>query len=922
MAYSYDGIVWFINSSGNAAFLNYCVSIAYNGTLFVAGGGEGPSGGVGTTSIATSPDGITWTQNASGSALVDTGVYAVATNGIMWVAGGTGTNKMAYSYDGFTWTAATGSLFTTICIGIAWNGTYWLAFGSGTNSVIYSTDGISWSASTSGNSVFSAGNSAGSRKLPITPPLTKPNPPQTENFTVACGNAPYPLIYSYDGINWLPSITSSALFTNTNAVAWNGTLWIAAGGGTSTLAYSSDGLNWVSSASGTALFSSLARSVAWNGTLWVACGSGTYELAYSNDGIQWTGSSLANTIFGGGSPMTIAWNGIMWLAGGNSSVNTLAYSYDGILWTPTPLSTSVFSTACNSIAWNGTRWIAGGIGTSALATSTDGINWTPVTSNFTSAYSIGWNGSLWTAGGLGPSRLAYSSNGLTWVDSASGNSIISTFCSSLVWNGAVWLAGTSDAVPWIIYSADGIRWAPATSANNFFTVSMGGGCQGLNSRRLSPWSYPQPNPLTENFTIAGGIGTNVMAYTYDGKIWHSNPSALTVFGDGECNGIAWNGSLWVVGAASNGSRLAYSTDGINWTSSSSASALLTNSINTVIWSGSLWLACGHSFTPGPTTNKIIHSYDGINWYASASQVSALSTTCSGLAWNGKAFVGIGSEIVYSTNGLDWAAVPGIFTGAGRCVAANNTIWVAGGSGTYSLGYSYDGQNWVGSVPDSGIINDCLSVSWNGSLWVAVGTGTNSLIYSSDGINWTVSSSGTALFPGGAASVSWNGSFWLAGGPGPTYLAYSYDGITWIPSPAPASALFTAAVTGFGSRRVAPYTSAQNQIETESSAELTVVANPIDIDCSSTNNYILTLTTSTTVQLINAPSWGRVYTLKIFVVQDITTGSHLITWPVSVLWGTAGQPILSTTPGITDIIELITYNSGTTWFGIFKGIGFL
>jgi hypothetical protein len=115
-------------------------------------------------------------------------------------------------------------------------------------------------------------------------------------------------------------------------------------------------------------------------------------------------------------------------------------------------------------------------------------------------------------------------------------------------------------------------------------------------------------------------------------------------------------------------------------------------------------------------------------------------------------------------------------------------------------------------------------------------------------------------------------------------------------------------------------SAQNQIITESSAPLTVPGASTDINCSATNNYILTMNQPTTVVLINPPASGRVYTLKIFVIQD-AVGSHTITWPVSVLWGVAGPPTLSLGPNTTDIIELITYNAGTTWFGIFKGIGF-
>jgi hypothetical protein len=61
----------------------------------------------------------------------------------MWVAVGSGTNSIAYSYDGINWTGLGFPVFTS-GIGIAWNGTMWVATGDGTNSTAYSYDGINW----------------------------------------------------------------------------------------------------------------------------------------------------------------------------------------------------------------------------------------------------------------------------------------------------------------------------------------------------------------------------------------------------------------------------------------------------------------------------------------------------------------------------------------------------------------------------------------------------------------------------------------------------------------------------------------------------------------------------------------------------------------------------------------------------------
>jgi hypothetical protein len=113
-----------------------------------------------------------------------------------------------------------------------------------------------------------------------------------------------PLAYSLDsGQTWTEFVTTDlfggadasaniwGLNVNTrtyqcNAVAWNGSLWVA--GGVGGFGFSVDGLNWLPS-----LFTGLATvlAVAWNATTWLAGGitpSGVAAQASSSDGITWT----------------------------------------------------------------------------------------------------------------------------------------------------------------------------------------------------------------------------------------------------------------------------------------------------------------------------------------------------------------------------------------------------------------------------------------------------------------------------------------------------------------------------------------------------------------------------------------------------------------------------------------------------------
>jgi hypothetical protein len=138
---------------------------------------------------------------------------------------------------------------------------------------------------------------------------------------------------------------SSTFTTQSNSIAYNGTLWVAVGQGSNTIAWSVDGSsNWTGL--GTATFSTAGNDVAWNGQMWMAVGQGGNTLASSTDGKIWTG--LGTTTFTS-SGNGIAWNGTRWLADGSGG-NTLAYaSYEVNKWVWYGAGTSVFTQYGNGI---------------------------------------------------------------------------------------------------------------------------------------------------------------------------------------------------------------------------------------------------------------------------------------------------------------------------------------------------------------------------------------------------------------------------------------------------------------------------------------------------------------------------------------------------------------------------------------------
>jgi hypothetical protein len=635
---------------------------------------------------------------------------------------------------------------------------------------------------------------------------------QINTFMVAGGNGTKQLAYSTDGITWTASTSGNAVLTDIcRAVAWNGTRWVAGGSGTNQLAYSTDGITWTASTSGNAVFTSVCLAVAWNGTRWVAGGNGTNQLAYSTDGITWTASASGNAVFTTGCN-AVAWNGTRWVAGGGGT-NQLAYSTDGITWTASTSGNALLTTACYAVAWNGTRWVAGGMGTNQLAYSTDGITWTGSTSGnavlTTACYAVAWNGTQWVAGGVGTNQLAYSTDGITWTGSTSGNAVLTNSCRAVAWNETRWVAGGSGTNQ-LAYSTDGITWIASTSGNAVFTS----GCYAVASTRVLPSTTITPTTFLETTLgpaslpatafVAGGSGTNRLAYSSDGITWSGSVSGTPLFTP-QCYAVAWNGTLWVAGGGG-GNRVAYSSDGINWTASTSGNDLITEWCYAFGWDGTRWVAGGQG------ASTMAYSSDGITWTESASGTALFGNNCRAVAWNGTKWVAGGTggnRLAYSSDGITWTASTSgnaLFTSNCYAVAWDGTRWVAGGEGTNQVAYSSNGETWTASSSgNSRFTTRCNAVAWNGTQWVAGGLGDNRLAYSSDGITWTASTSGNGVLTSECSAVAWNGTRWVAGGSGTNQLAYSTDGITWTASTS-GNGVLSSTCSAVASTRVLPSTS--------------------------------------------------------------------------------------------------------------------
>jgi hypothetical protein len=294
-----------------------------------------------------------------------------------------------------------------------------------------------------------------------------------------------------------------------------------------------------------------------------------------------------------------------------------------------------------------------------------------------------------------------------------------------------------------------------------------------------------------NKWLAGGIGTNTMAFSNDGVKWY--PMGSTVFTT-QCNALLWNGFLWVAGGAGT-NTLAYSYDSVSWTGL--GTSIFDTQCTSIVWNGTIFVATGYN------TNHLAYSYDGINWTGLGTTLFTGGGVAHCVSWNGQYFLAGGSgttnRIVISTNGINWNGLDGssVFGTSCRAIIWTGAVWVGGGRTTGSLGvlaYSLNnGTTWTAvTCPVTSLVT---GLAVNQQTIVATGCVTtggvgNTVAYSSDiyGTSWT--GIGTTLFnnnnvtPTFTSSVKWaNNKFILfsqdlSGSATGNRIAYSLDGKVW------------------------------------------------------------------------------------------------------------------------------------------------
>ena len=301
-------------------------------------------------------------------------------------------------------------------------------------------------------------------------------------------------------------------------------------------------------------------------------------------------------------------------------------------------------------------------------------------------YGVAYGANKYIAVGLYNNRVAHSADGITWSDAGVSGIPPAGFSSVIYADNkfvAVARSADSDSTPRAMYSTDGLSWTSATEAerNSWASVTYGDG----------------------KFVAVAENGTNRVMYSADGESWSNENVSVpdstwysTTYGGGKFVAVANNGTYAAM----------YSTDGITWTAASAPSGAWTG----VAYSDGTYVAVQRSNTP-----HVMYSTDGgANWktdgVTGVDDAKWFAVTYGGGKFVATAWNGTEKQVMYSSNGIDWASTPTpslqhdwrvITYGGGKFVAAADDT----GSDKTPIMYSRDGVTWDGDLTKLTFTND-------------------------------------------------------------------------------------------------------------------------------------------------------------------------------------------------------------------------
>jgi hypothetical protein len=289
-----------------------------------------------------------------------------------------------------------------------------------------------------------------------------------------------------------------------------------------------------------------------------------------------------------------------------------------------------------------------------------------------------------------------------------------------------------------------------------------------------------------NFIAVGDDSTGTqhsLAYSIDGIFWTSSVSTIfTIQGNDAAYSSTQN--KWIaVGSGAN--TMAYSYDGKNWIG-------MGNSVFSTEGKGiyfsisqNLWIATG------TTSNNMAKSTDGFTWTPISSPFNVVCNDVVYADGVGR-WVAVGGNtntIAHSTDATSWVGLGMTFFAfpgdQGLSVEFSmffNQFIVTGTSAGNTQGHSLDGITWTGTAP---LFSNTISgVAFGQNKWIITGPATplpTPFANSTTGDNWIIGPQMTIV--NGCRGITYNPSYdiWVATCYGTNKIIYSFDGNNWFPS---------------------------------------------------------------------------------------------------------------------------------------------
>lgn len=517
----------------------------------------------GKRTVALAREGVVLTREAPGEWSVhSTGVYDSEITSLIWTAEefvGVGSGgRVITSSDGREWFTRA-SVTTERLTSVVWSGKILVAVGwNGT--ILTSRDGRRWEPRNQASGDFlSSVIWTGERFVVV------------GSGPAAGGGYRRFSMVSNDGITWDEHpIDSPVSFVD---AAWTGAKVVAMGhnsDGADTIATSFDGITWMVE---TRPGWMQPAKVTWTGKLVVVLSEGG-RIWTSRDGSNWTerfakkgpvnfcwtgSEGIFLTLRGAFTTSdfiewredyrTVArdvhWNGALWAEDLwiiTGSKGALATSSDGFNWTLRPTGTDATLYSC---AWSGFRYvITGSYG--MLLTSEDGKVWTqrPLPTTRT-LLSVAWSGSQFIA--VGPAGAYGSPDGIAWTLLNTASDFM-----EVIWTGKEFAAAKWGAV---MTSADGVTWSGlrgmrnghAIASKGSILIGTGQGIFGVSDE--DQWEVPLDFGTLRGIAVAAGdfvaVGYGDLWSSTNGRRWRSHRG----FRDTSFTAASWNGEqLLAVGA--------------------------------------------------------------------------------------------------------------------------------------------------------------------------------------------------------------------------------------------------------------------------------------------------------------------------------------------------------------------------------------